>query len=105
MCTLASVSLAHPSGNKILNISYNLDLGLIRSMGERVDERVWEGPCIGCHGTAYDLSAVLAAYKDSAPPYDLSSSMNDLYIGCVACHGSVVDQDGHTKKPAVLTQD
>jgi len=93
-------------GNKVLNIRYNgLDPGLTRSMGERVDERTWEGSCIGCHVTGYDTDAVPAGYKDSATPYDLSSSMNDLRIGCVACHGSAVDQDGHALNPADLTQD
>jgi len=93
-------------GNKVLNIRYNgLDPGLVRSMGDRVDERTWEGSCIGCHVTGYDTDAVPAGYKDSATPYDLSSSMNDLRIGCVACHGSAVDQDGHALNPADLTQD
>ena len=99
-------------GNKILNIRYNnLDPGLTPSMGDRVDERVWEGSCIGCHVTGAEPEKFPAGYEDSATPVDLSSYMGDLRIGCEACHGPASgvgihsDETGHAINPANLTQD
>ncbi|HBA87223.1 MAG TPA: hypothetical protein DCZ75_04320, partial [Geobacter sp.] len=89
-------------GYKILNIRYN-SIGLTaEAMGERTDERVWEGSCIGCHLTGYDPTGLQASYKDTAVPYDLNPYIADLRIGCEACHGPKADG---TKNPADLTQD
>ena len=89
-------------GYKVLNIRYN-SIGLTaEAMGERTDERVWEGSCIGCHLTGYDPTGLQASYKDTAAPYDLNPYIADLRIGCEACHGPKADG---TKNPADLTQD
>ena len=108
-------------GYKILNIRYNnLDPGLTPSMGNRKDERVWEGSCIGCHSTTSAATANLPAdYADSATPFDLNPYLGDLRVGCEACHGPVTETGtgtgihsgaagegtGHALNPAGLTQD
>jgi hypothetical protein len=89
-------------GYKILNIRYN-SIGLgAEAMGERTDERVWEGSCIGCHLTGYDPTDLQAEYKNTVVPYDLNPYIADMRVGCEACHGPVADG---TLNPANLTQD
>ena len=92
-------------GYKVLNIRYN-SIGLsAEAMGDRTDERTWEGSCIGCHLTGYDPTNLPAAYKDSATAYDLNPYIRDMRTGCDACHGPATGQTGHAVNSADLTQD
>ena len=92
-------------GYKVLNIRYN-SIGLsAEAMGDRTDERTWEGSCIGCHLTGYDPTSLPASYKDSATAYDMNPYIRDMRVGCDACHGSATGQTGHAINPADLTQD
>ena len=88
-------------GYKVLNIRYN-GIGGTESMGERTDERVWEGSCIGCHLTGYDPTDLQAEYKDTVVPYDLNPYIADMRVGCEACHGPIADG---TVNPSNMSQD
>ncbi|MDI6916021.1 MAG: cytochrome c3 family protein [Desulfitobacteriaceae bacterium] len=101
-------------GNKLLNIRYNGIDSAKPSMGQRTDERVWEGSCIGCHVTGYNPTGLDTAfngqpYYTSTTPFNLDGNIADLRIGCEACHGPSGEgthlAGGTTINPAELTQD